>query len=475
MHSQLSLFQEPIVKKLNLLKSRLIGLSTASLLLLSPAAAHAADIVNSGFENGFDGWSVPAAAKADVKASGDAKKGDKSVKITGAKGLIEQQITVAPNSHYELTAYVKGSVLMGVKSGTQIYFDRRKKKGGWKKMTIRFNTDDVNNVKIFGGYNGGDGRYDDFVLTYKGPQNGQAVSANVVSKSSGGTGLSPDLSPGENFDLLGWKLSIPSDKDNNGKSDTISEINLAKGYEDSEYFYTADDGGMVFKCPIKGHKTSQNTSYTRTELREMLRRGNKDIKTKTSDGTPNKNSWVFSSAPESAKKAAGGIDGVMEATLAVNHVTTTGKDSQVGRVIIGQIHGEDDEPIRLYYRKLPGNTHGSIYAAHESHAFEKDIYYEMIGTRSKSAPNNPAGIRLNEKFSYKIDAKGNFLYVTISQYGQILNETTIDMTNSGYDVANDNMYFKAGVYNQNKSGDPDDYVQATFYRLKVTHESYEAP
>jgi len=69
-----------------------------------------------------------------------------------------------------------------------------------------------------------------------------------------------------------------------------------------------------------------------------------------------------------------------------------------------------------------------------------------------------------------IDAKGNFLYVTIKNAaGEIVGETTIDMTNSGYDVEKDYMYFKAGVYNQNKSGDEDDYVQATFYKLKATH------
>ena len=226
---------------------------------------------------------------------------------------------------------------------------------------------------------------------------------------------------------------------------------------------------MVFICPIEGPKTSQNTSYTRTELREMLRRGDTSIKTKLNDGTPNKNNWVFSSASPIAQRLAGGVDGTLEATLAVNHVTTTGADNQVGRVIIGQIHAKNDEPIRLYYRKLPGNTHGSIYAAHENTDGSDDIYFEMIGTRSKSAPNPANGIRLDEKFSYKIDAQGNFLYVTITKQGVVLAQTTIDMTDSGYDVSNDYMYFKAGVYNQNKSGDPDDYVQATFYRLKATH------
>lgn len=45
----------------------------------------------------------------------------------------------------------------------------------------------------------------------------------------------------------------------------------------------------------------------------------------------------------------------------------------------------------------------------------------------------------------------------------------VDMSESGYDQGGQYMYFKAGVYNQNKTGEPNDYVQATFYDLSVTH------
>ena len=50
---------------------------------------------------------------------------------------------------------------------------------------------------------------------------------------------------------------------------------------------------------------------------------------------------------------------------------------------------------------------------------------------------------------------------------------TIDMTGSGYDVDNDYMYFKPTVYNQNDSGKPDDYMQATFYELDARPSEYE--
>lgn len=433
------------------------------------SAARAAELSNSGFEEGLNGWIVPEAAASSVALTQDAKAGSASLRINGASGAVQQAVLVEPNSHYRLTGHYKGAALVGARVGDRIYFDRKPSSRGWKKIEIAFNTDASSVATIFFGFNNSEGFYDDFALARTGDQGDQEVSTNVVSKSGGGTGLSPNLPPGGNFDLLGWNLSVPTDMDNSGTADTISEIDLAKGYEDSDYFYTSKDGGMTFRCPVKGFKTSANTSFTRTELREMLRRGDKSIDTRISDGAPNKNNWVFSSAPERAQKLAGGIDGVLEATLAVNHVTTTGSPSEVGRVIIGQIHAKDDEPIRLYYRKLPGNTHGSIYAAHESKNAPDDIYYELIGSRSQSAPNPENGIRLNEQFSYKIDAKGNFIHVTISKDGTTLAETEIDMTNSGYDVEDDYMYFKAGVYNQNKTGDPDDYVQATFYRLKAAH------
>ena len=41
------------------------------------------------------------------------------------------------------------------------------------------------------------------------------------------------------------------------------------------------------------------------------------------------------------------------------------------------------------------------------------------------------------------------------------------MTNSGF--ADDYMYFKAGLYTQNNTGDDTDYDQASFYDLKITH------
>ncbi|WP_394176458.1 polysaccharide lyase family 7 protein [Thalassotalea litorea] len=267
------------------------------------------------------------------------------------------------------------------------------------------------------------------------------------------------------IELVDWYLSIPVDETIYSKAQSISENELADGYFHEEFFFPDSDGGLVFRAPVSGARTSANTKYTRTELREMLRRGDTSIKTQG----VNANNWVFSSAPDSDLEQAGGIDGVLIAELKVNQVTTTGEQWQVGRVIIGQIHANDDEPIRVYYRKLPGNDLGSIYLAHEFLDGD-DNYFEVLGNRSQSAENPVNGIALGERFAYRIKVVGNELTFTLTRDGKEDLEQVIDMTDSGYDQGGQYMYFKAGVYNQNNTGDRKDTVEATFYRIDNTHE-----
>lgn len=304
----------------------------------------------------------------------------------------------------------------------------------------------------------------------------------VVTKRqpTGMFGLDPDLPPGQNFDLLGWYVTTPADDDGDGKADSVYENELAAGWTDPRYFYTDPaTGGMVFRSTPAGAKTSKNTNYTRTELRGMLRRGDYGIQTRVEGGYPNKNNWVFSSAPASAQAAAAGVDGILTATLSVNQVTRQGKAGQVGRVIIGQIHAKDDEPIRLYYRKLPRHKYGSIYFAHEP-ATGKETWVEIIGNRSDRAQNPEDGIALDEVFSYEIEVKGTpegdriipVLHVKITRDdGREIVAEPFDMRDSGFNVADEFMFFKAGAYSQNNSSpQPEtDFDRVIFYKLDYTH------
>jgi poly(beta-D-mannuronate) lyase len=178
----------------------------------------------------------------------------------------------------------------------------------------------------------------------------------------------------------------------------------------------------------------------------------------------------------------GGRGGRLKATLAVNRVTQTGDRNQVGRVVIGQIHAENDEPIRLYYRKYPENDHGFVYFAHEIRNSD-DIYFPVLGPVNSDldrAPSDDAdpenGIALGDIFSYEIKQKGSRIDVVLrrgDQSGPIVGHNYVDMNerNSGYDVPEEWMYFKAGAYLLNKTGDDDDFDEVTFYALENTHDS----
>ena len=304
-------------------------------------------------------------------------------------------------------------------------------------------------------------------------------TANAVREVSNVTaddfGLDPSVPPGSNFDLLTWKLNTPADLDGNGLSDTASETDLNEGFSD-QYFYTGPSGGMVFKPTIGGATTSVNSTYTRSELREMLRRGNTGISTRGVNG----NNWILDYQPDPGV-AVGGRGGVLRATLAVNRVTRTGDRNQVGRVVIGQIHAENDEPIRLYYRKYPENDRGFIYFAHEIRNSD-DIYFPVLGPENSdldSAPSNDEdlenGIALSDIFSYEIKQKGSRIDVVLrrgDQSGPIVGHNYVDMQtrSSGYDVPEEWMYFKAGAYLLNRTGESDDFDEVTFYALENKHD-----
>ncbi len=571
---------------------------SAALIAFSASFAHAAavNISNNSFEDGWGGWNDTDPSSI----SGESYNGSQSAKISGVGGRFDRDVSLQTNTDYRLTAYVKGSGTVGINLGSSTK-SKSVDSSSWTKVTVDFNSGTASSGELFGKYNDGQGRFDDYTLESIGGDNNSTGSeapvpgtiqaedyasfydttsgnagkeyrtdnvdvqsttdsgggynvgwtagnewlefpinvtqsgtyrAEVRVASSPGNGmftlevngstrgdaftvdntggwqswetlstvigeldsgsqtlrvqiqsggfninwiklsrvegedtLNSNRPPSENFDLTDWYLTVPLDEDDDDISDNIYD-ELSSGYTKEDYFYTADDGGMVFKCYIDGYKTSKNTDFTRTELREQLARG-----TVNSNAAP-ENNWVFSTASSSDKSEAGGIDGKLRATLAVNHVTKTGIKTQWGRVVIGQIHAKKDEPLRLYYRKLPHNDKGSIYIAHEINGGD-DTYYEMIGGRASNAKDPEDGIALGEKFSYEIEVKGNDLTVSIIRDGKPTVTEEVDMKNSGYTKSGEYMYFKAGVYNQNNTGDDDDYVQATFYELKNTHTGWE--
>lgn len=234
--------------------------------------------------------------------------------------------------------------------------------------------------------------------------------------------------------------------------------NLVK-YEKKDFFYVSNDGKtdwVVYKAPNSG-VTSRTSSNTRTELGQLQH-------------------WI----PETGGKLTG--------TLKVMHVSTSG-DAGVGgsySVVVGQIHsgeGHENEPLKIYYKKFPGHTKGSVFWNYEINTegdnskrwdnstavWGDDI--SVIGSSATSYPKEPEnGIKLGEGFSYEINVHKGIMYLTFTSEGHETIKFTKDLMKSEFatysDIpqqvlergrdgterenayAGEIMYFKQGTYNQ---------------------------
>ncbi|MGF9761389.1 polysaccharide lyase family 7 protein [Microvirga sp. 0TCS3.31] len=238
--------------------------------------------------------------------------------------------------------------------------------------------------------------------------------------------LYSSYSPGRNFNLTHWKITLPTDR-NGTFSGTACEVKSLSGYVNAKYFYTASDGAMVFKAPVEGATTS-GSRYARSELREM--------------NASERAAWTI---------AEGGF---MKATLEVDQAPILFNGAK-GRVVVGQVHGQDDELVRLYWEK------DTLY-------FVNDIA-GATGQETKFALTNKVGskpnVGLNERFSYSIDVTADRVKVTVSADGQTYAAT--DHINQAW--RSDAFYFKAGTYLGVNAPQGTGFGQTSFYDLKFSH------
>ncbi|MFC0219121.1 hypothetical protein FHS82_001708 [Pseudochelatococcus lubricantis] len=244
--------------------------------------------------------------------------------------------------------------------------------------------------------------------------------------------LIPDVAPGVNFDLTDWKITLPVNSKGSASGKAYEVKNLVN-YENSKYFYTADDGAMVFYAPVKGATTS-GSKYVRSELREM----------------------------DNGRVAGWTTDegGHMAATLEVDQapIKTNG---DAGRLIVGQVHGEDDELVRIYWDN-------------------EDIYFinDRAGSKNKETKfqlrdenGDTPDVSLNERFSYRIDVSGDVLDVRVYADGK--EYKSITKINKVWQ--DDELYFKAGAYLGVNSDSGRGAGQVSFYQLDISHDANKIP
>ena len=249
-----------------------------------------------------------------------------------------------------------------------------------------------------------------------------------------------------------------------------SNVGQATNYADQDFFFTSSDNHgdwVVFKTPNAGntHGTSNNT---RTELAQLKK-------------------WP---AKTSAK---------MEATLKVMNVSSSGDASVASTysVVVGQIHsadGHENEPLKIFYKKFPGHTKGSVFWNYEINTagddnsqrwdFSYPVWgydFSIVGSDKNSYPPEPNdGIALGEEFSYKIEIGDGTMYLTFTSENHETKTFTKNLLVSENSDANtipeqtkqlffpigqkgierenayeeEGLFFKLGSYNQTNGKDP---------------------
>ena len=251
-----------------------------------------------------------------------------------------------------------------------------------------------------------------------------------------------------------------------------SNVGFANNFENKDFFYTANDGNsdwIVYKAPNAGdtHGTSNNT---RTELAQAKK-------------------WY----PKTANDK-------LSATLKVMNVSTTG-DARVAAsysVVIGQIHsadGHENEPLKIFYKKFPGHTKGSVFWHYEINTagddnsgrwdFSSAVWghdFSVVGTDENTYPEEPKnGIALGEEFSYEIEVKDGIMNLRFTSNEHETKTFTKNLIESEYTTkadipeqtqnlfvpigqdgverknayAGEGCFFKLGAYNQTNGKSPE--------------------
>ncbi|NRD18850.1 polysaccharide lyase family 7 protein [Winogradskyella eckloniae] len=251
-----------------------------------------------------------------------------------------------------------------------------------------------------------------------------------------------------------------------------NNVGFANDFENKDFFYTQNEDGVdwvVFKAPNAGstHGTSNNT---RTELGQIKK-------------------WY----PKTANDK-------MTATLKVKNVSATG-DARVAAshaVVVGQIHSADafeNEPLKIFYKKFPGHTKGSVFWHYEINTagndnskrwdFSTAVWghdFSVVGKEANTYPEEPKdGIALGEEFSYEVYVKDGIMSLKFTSEGHETKTFTKNLVQSEYATKEDipeqtqklfvpinqdgverdsaytgeGCFFKLGCYNQTNGKSPE--------------------
>lgn len=255
------------------------------------------------------------------------------------------------------------------------------------------------------------------------------------------------------IDFSNWKVTLPVDEDNNGKPDEYqpSELNNF-GYQDLDevqpYMYDdPEDSSLVFYT--FPDISTANSSYSRTELRELINPSN------------SKENWTLLEGGEMTGRLK---------LQSISENNNSGDDYH--KVIVMQIHGiisEEDMAtygfdgnngpplIKIYWKD------GFVWCHKKSLADESTTGFDLYGVYDGTWTD----IKVNlgyvgyEPFDFRITASDARIEVQLNDDQPYVYE---DISLEKWPFEN---YFKAGNYLT--TTDEDAFAYVKYYNLYVTH------
>jgi hypothetical protein len=256
-----------------------------------------------------------------------------------------------------------------------------------------------------------------------------------------------------NIDFSNWKLTLPVDENNNGSPDEYQPSQLINnGYRTLEavmpfmYDDTTDASIVFFTYP---DVSTTNSSYSRTELRELINTGNAG------------ENWTLTEGGE--------IGGRLKVDSVSENIETS---DDYHKVIVMQIHGiisEEDMDvhgfssnngpplIKIYWKD------GYIWSHKKSLVDENTEGDDLLDTSSStwSDIKDNMGYVGFESFNLKIVASDAKLQITLNDDEPLIYQ---DVSLDKWPFEN---YFKAGNYLN--STHPDAFSKVKYYELTVKH------
>ena len=220
----------------------------------NPVAARFITILNPGFESGDANWGDPTLFAISTS---DFHSGTQSAKLSSSGDRIDQSVTVSANTDYTLTAWIFGKGSIGAKNGSTVLNSTGGTFSSWTQVTVNFNSGTATTIKLYGAYNAGLGRFDDFALEENaGTGTVPAAPSSLAAAASGSTTINltwTDNSANE----TGFKLERKT-----GDAGTYAEITSTIAANATSYSNTGLTASTTYFYRLRSYNATGNSTYS---------------------------------------------------------------------------------------------------------------------------------------------------------------------------------------------------------------------